>query len=206
VRALAIVLVSLLGLCLILEVAAVGGAWLLRGRGLEDEEIAWLEGWRPVLVWDTALDRQIGKLYRERIRRALATDRIDRAVVALRQARGRLGHAGERLDPELMALGIETFSRAADRMEARGLLPLAAAWDESLFVLAIRAPVPHHRYAALAAFREALDLRLRNGEPCQALSRVEWAKRGLGGQIPGFQPSIEEDLRLQCRQSRFGAR
>ena len=52
------------------------------------------------------------------------------------------------------------------------------------------------------AFQEALDLRVRNGEPCQALARIQWAKRGLGGQIPGFQPSIEEDLQIQCRQSR----
>ena len=136
----------------------------------------------------------------------LDANRIDKAVVSLRQARARVGHSGEALDPDLMALGIETFTRAADRMEARGLLAVAAAWDESLFVMAVRAPTPHHRYAALAAFQEALDLRLRNGEPCQALARIQWAKRGLGGQIPGFQPSIEEDLQIQCRQSRSRGR
>lgn len=200
-RVLGIVLVLLLGLCVVLQAAAVGGAWWLGSQDRHDAEIAWLEGWRPVLVWDSALGGQIDKLYRARVRRDLDASQIDRAVVSLRKARAHVGKQAERMDQELMALGIETFTRAADKMEARGLLAMAAAWDESLFVMAIRAPLPHHRYAALAAFQESLDLRVRNGEPCQALARVEWAKRGLGGEIPGFQPSIEEDLRLQC--SRF---
>jgi len=201
VRTLGILLVSLLGLCVLLQAAAVGGAWWLGSQDKHDDEIAWLEGWRPVLVWDGALPGQIDKLYRARVRRDLDASQIDRAVVSLREARAHVGHPAERFDPELVALGIETFTRAADKMEARGLLAMAAAWDESLFVMAIRAPLPHHRYAALAAFQESLDLRVRNGEPCQALARVEWAKRGLGGQIPGFEPSIEENLRQQC--SRF---
>ena len=206
-RALGILLVSLLGSCVLLQAAAVGGAWWLHGRGRWDDEIAWLETMKPILVWDSAsLDRQIGRLHLSRIRRDLDAGRIDRAVVSLRQARARVGHAAERLDPELMALGIETFTRAADRMEARDMLAAAAAWDDSLFVMAIRAPQPHHRYAGLAAFQEGLDLRVRNGDPCQALSRVEWAKRGLGGQIPGLSPSVEEDLRIQCKQARGHAR
>jgi hypothetical protein len=205
-RALVIVLVALLGMCLLLEATAVAGAWWLARQASYDEEIGWLESWKPVLVWDSALARQIGKRYRDRLRRDLDSNRIDRAVVSLRQARARVGHSGEALDPDLMALGIETFTRAADRMEARGLLAVAAAWDESLFVMAVRAPQPHHRYAALAAFQEALDLRIRNGEPCPALARVQWAKHGLGGQIPGLQPSIEEDLQIQCRQSRSRGR
>jgi hypothetical protein len=198
VRTLGIVLATLLGLGVVLEAVALGGAWWLGSQGQHDEEIAWLEGWRPVLVWDRALPGQLDKLYRARVRRDLDASQIDRAVFSLREARAHVGHQAERLDPELMALGIETFTRAADKMEARGLLAMAAAWDESLFVMAIRAPLPHHRFAAVAAFQEALDLRVRNGEPCQALSRVEWAKRGLGGQIPGFEPSIEERLRQQC--------
>ena len=206
VRVLAIVLVALLGVCLLLEATAVAGAWWLARQGSYDEEIGWLDSWKPVLVWDSALAGQIGKRYRDRLRRDLDANRIDKAVLSLRQARARVGHSGEALDPDLMALGIETFTRAADRMEAHGLLAVAAAWDESLFVMAVRAPKPHHRYAALAAFQEALDLRVRNGEPCQALARIQWAKRGLGGQIPGFQPSIEEDLQIQCRQSRSRGR
>lgn len=205
-RALAVVLVLLLGLCVLLQAAAVAGAWWWSNHGDDDQAIAWLESFRPILVWDSGLDGQIAKLYRDRIRRDLDAGRIDKAVVSLRLARARLGRRGEKLDSDLMALGVETFTRAADRMEARGLLSIAAAWDDSLFVMAIRAPRPHHRYAALAAFQEGLDLRVRNGEPCQAVARVEWAKRGLGGQIPGFQPSIEEDLRIQCKQSLGRAR
>lgn len=205
-RALAVVLVLLLGACVLLQAAAIGGAWWWSGHGDDDRAIQWLESLQPVLVWDAGLGAQISKMYRERIRRDLGAGRIDKAVVSLRSARARLGHAAEQLDPELMALGIETYTRAADRMEARGLLAAAAAWDDSLFVMAIRAPEPHHRYNALAAFQEGLDLRVRNGEPCQAVARIEWAKRGLGGQIPGFQPNIEEDLRIQCKQSRGLAR
>lgn len=201
-RALGIVLVSLLALCLVLEAVAIGGAWWLHRRARYEEEIAWLEGLRPVLVWDSGLDLQIGKVYRDRIRRDLDAGLLEPAVLALREARARLGHAAEKLDTELMALGIETFTRAADRMEARGMLEAAAAWDDSLFVMAIRSPEPHHHYAALAAFQEGLDLRVRAGEPCRALARVEWAKRGLGGQIPGFQPTIEDDLRRQCGEGR----
>jgi hypothetical protein len=203
VRALGVVLAVLVGGAVILQATAVGGAWWLRGQDRHDEEIAWLEGFRPVLVWDSALDGHIRKLYKERIRRDLDQGRIDKAVASLRKARARLGHDAVRLDPDLMALGVETFTRAADRMEARGLLPAAAAWDDSLFVMAIRARQPHHRYAALAAFQEGLDLRVRNGEPCNALALVEWAKRGLGGEIPGLPPSIEEDLRIQCAQARY---
>jgi hypothetical protein len=83
---------------------------------------------------------------------------------------------------------------------------LAADWDDSLFVFAVRAPQPHHRFAAVAAFVEGLDLRSRAGDPCAALDHVEWAKKGLGGQIPGFQPSVEEDLQIQCPRSRRNQR
>ena len=205
-RALAVLLVLALGVCVALQAAAVAGAWWWGRHGEDDRAIQWLESFQPILVWDSGLGSQLDKMYRDRIRHDLDAGRIDKAVVALRLARARLGHAAEKLDPELMALGVEAYTRAADRMEARGLLSAAAAWDDSLFVMAIRAPQPHHRYAALAAFQEGLDLRVRNGEPCQAVTRVEWAKRGLGGQIPGFQPSIEEDLRIQCKQSRGLAR
>ncbi len=203
-KGLIVLVVGLLAAALLVEAAAMGGAWWLHGQGRYDEEIQWLETLQPVLAWDEALDAQIGKLYRDRVRRELDADRVDRAVRALRFARARARARAVKLDRELMALGIETFTRAADRMEARGLLSAAAAWDDSLFVLAIRAPEPHHRYAALAAFMEGLDLRVREGNPCAALSRVEWARRGLGGEIPGFQASVEEDLQNQCRQSRRG--
>ena len=206
VRVLGIVLVSLVAICFVVEAVVIGGAWWLHRQSRWEDEIGWLEAVRPALPWDSALESQIGKLYRDRIRRDLDAGRLDLAVLALRQARGRVGHAGEMLDTELMALGIETFTRAADRMEARGRLEAAASWDDSLFVMAIRSPEIHHHYAALAAFQEGLDLRVRDGAPCRALARVEWAKRGLGGQIPGFDPSIEEDLGRQCGTSRGSLR
>jgi len=198
-----VVLVALvLGVMVALEAAAVGGAWWLHRQGRYDDEIAWLEGLQPLLVWDRGLDAQIGKLYRGRVRHRLLADRLDRAVIGMRAARARAHARGEKPDRELIALGIETYTRAADRMEARGRLAAAAAWDDSLFVLAVRAPEPQQRSAAISAFLESLDLRVRDGKPCRAVAQVEWAKRGLGGEIPGFQPSVEEDLRDRCRRSR----
>ncbi len=74
-----------------------------------------------------------------------------------------------------------------------------------LFVLAIRSPAPHQRYMALAGFMEGLDLRVRDGKPCAALARVQWAKRGLGGVVPGMGTNVGEDLAMQCAQQRARA-
>jgi hypothetical protein len=187
---------------LLVEAAAIVGAWSLHRSERYDQEIHWLETLEPALSWDPGLRGQIDRLYRDRIRRELDQDRVDRAVHALRLARRQVLERGLKPDRDLVALGIETFTRAADRMEAHGRLASAADWDDSLFVFAVRAEQPHHRYAAVAAFVEGLDLRIRDGKPCDALTRVQWAKRGLGGEIPGFQPSVEEDLQIQCRMSR----
>jgi hypothetical protein len=201
-KALVLGIAGILVAALLLEVAAVAGAWSLHRAGRFDEEIGWLERLQPAMPWDTALPAQIDKLYWDRIRRELDGDRVDRAVHAFRLARRRCLERGVKPERVLVALGIETFTRAADRMEAHGLLERAADWDDSLFVLAVRAEQPHHRYAAVAAFVEGLDLRVRDGNPCAALARVEWAKKGLGGEIPGFRPSVEEDLHIQCRMAR----
>lgn len=202
-RVLVVLVAAVLIGALLVEAAAMVGAWSLHRSGRYDEEIRWLETLQPALAWDPGLERQIERLYRERIRRELDRNRIDRAVHALRLARRRALERGiAKPDRDLVALGIETFTRAADRVEAHGRLATAADWDDSLFVFAVRAEQPHHRYAAVAAFVEGLDLRIRDGKPCAALARVQWAKRGLGGEIPGFQPSVEEDLQVQCRMSR----
>jgi tetratricopeptide (TPR) repeat protein len=184
------------------QTAAVGGAWWLHRQGRYDEEIRWLESLKPVARWDAAYDQQVSRRYRERVRRQLDAGRVDLAVDALRRARARDRATGAVTHRELMALGIEAYTRAADRMEGHGRLSAAADWDDSLFVLAVRAAEPHHRYAAIAAFMEGLDLRIRDGQACAALARVEWAKRGLGGTIPDLQPSVEEDLRIQCDRAR----
>jgi hypothetical protein len=201
-----IVVVAVLSLAVLIEVVAIGGAWVMHRQGKIDDEIAWLEAMRPILVWDRAVEGQIDRLYRERIRRELDSDRLDRAVHALRLARGRARSQGIKPDPDLTSLGIETFTRAADRVEAHGQLERAADWDDSLFVFAVRAQEPHHRFAAVAAFVEGLDLRVRAGKPCSALDRVAWARRGLGGEIPGFQQNVEEDLTNQCRSARRNRR
>ncbi len=205
-KGLTILVIVVLLVAMGVEATAIGGAWWLHRQGRIDEQIAWLDACKPFLPWDRAIDDQIDRLYAERVRRALDADRLDLAVHALRQARGRAKARGLKPDPDLISLGIETFTRAADRLEARGRLDLAADWDDSLFVFAVRAQQAHHRFAAVAAFVEGLDLRARAGDPCTALDRVHWARHGLGGEIPGFQPSVEEDITNQCRAARRNRR
>ena len=205
-KGLAVFVGLVLAACVLAQAAAVGGSWWLHRQGRLEDEIAWLQAFKPMLPWERGLDAQIDKLCRDRIRRELGAEGVDGAVHALRLARARARALGARPDPELMALGIETLTRAADRLESHGRLSLAADWDDSLFVLAIRAPEPRHRYAGLAAFLEGLDLRVRDGQPCAALARIAWAKKGLGGEVPGLQPNVEEDLSVQCFGSRRARR
>jgi hypothetical protein len=188
------------------EVGAFGGAWVLHQRGLYDDEIRWLEGFQPAMPWDRGVGRLIFLRDRDRVERALYADRLDRAVHLFREARSRSRAAGGPMDQELLTLGLEAFRRAGDRMVKHGRLSEAADWDDSMFVLAARAPAPHQRYAALAGFMEGLDLRVRDGKPCAALARVQWAKRGLGGAVPGMRDNVEEDLAIQCAQQRAGRR
>ena len=191
---------------LLFEAGVLVYAWSLHRGQKYDAEISWLERTRGWLPWESGMNAQLSKLYRERIRRELDNGRLDGAVRAFRDARRRQFQAGHGIDRELMALGIECFTRAADHVEGMGRLSQAADWDDSLFVLAIRAAEPHHRFAASAAFLEGADLRVRDGKPCAALARVEWAKQGLGGEIPGVSSQLETDLRTQCRGTRRGGR
>lgn len=191
---------------LLLEGGAFGGAWYMHGRGLYDDEIRWLQGFQPLMRWEKGVARLIARRELERIERALQADRVDRAVHLFRAARAHARSAGVRMDPALMMLGIETYRRASDRMAKHGRLSEAADWTDSLLVLAIRAPAPEHRYAALAGFMEGLEMRVRDGKPCAALAHVQWAKRGLGGVVPGLPANVEEDLVQQCAQQRREAR
>jgi hypothetical protein len=195
-----VVVVALAAIALLAEGVAFGGAWFLHSRGQYDDEIAWLDALQPVMRWEAGIERTLARRNRERVERALQVDRIDRAVHMFRIARAR--HADRITDPELVTLGLETFHRAADRLVKHGRLSEAADWEDSMFVLGIRSPDPPQRYAALAGFMEGLDLRVRDGQPCAALARVQWAKRGLGGSVPGMANNVEEDLTVQCAQAR----
>jgi hypothetical protein len=112
-----------------------------------------------MMPWERGLDAQIGRLYRERVRAELDDGQLSGAVQAFRVARTRQLRAGRAIEPDLMALGIEAYTRAADHVEKIGRLSAAADWDDSLFVLAIRAPEPHHRYAATALMSHMSSLR-----------------------------------------------
>ena len=118
----------------------------------------------------------------------------------MRRARARLRARGERPDVGLVDIGLETYTRAADRMQRHGRLSLAADWNDTLFVFAVRDQDPRHRAAAAAAFVEGLGLRVKDGKPCEALARVAWARRGLGGEIPDVDPAIERSLAARCQE------
>lgn len=187
---------------LLLEGGAFGGAWAMHSHELYDDEIRWLQGLQPLMRWEKGVARLIARREHERIERALQADRVDRAVHLFRAARAQALTSGTTMDPALLMLGIETYRRASDRMAKHGRFSDAADWEDSLLVLAIRAPAPEHRYAALAGFMEGLELRVRDGKPCAALAHVQWAKRGLGGVVPGMPDNVEEDLTQQCAQQR----
>lgn len=199
--ALLAVAITIAVLGLLLEGTAFGGALMLHQRGLYDDEIGWLESFMPAMRWERGIERLIVRRHAERVGRALQADRLDRAVLLFREARRSTRQFGRTMDEQLMEMGVETFSHAADRMAKHGRLSEAADWEDSLFVLAIRSPAPHQRYMALAGFTEGLDLRVRDGKPCSALAHVRWAKQGLGGTIPGMADNVEEDLAVQCAQS-----
>jgi len=189
-----------------IEITALAGAWSLRRDSKFDQEIAWLEGWEPIRVWEPGRHRVIDGRYLERVRDELMAGRLDRSAQTARLARRRFKSQGRANDPELLSLGVEVCTRAADRLERGGRLIAAAEWNDSLFVLAVRAQEPRLRNAATAAFMEGLDLRVRAGQPCAALARVSWAKRGLGGEVPGFSSLTEHELELRCRRSRASSR
>jgi hypothetical protein len=197
-------LLALLVVLAVLEGAALIGAWTLHRDGRFADEIAWLEAWEPWRVWEPGRHAVIDQRYLDRIRAELLAGRLDHATVAARLARRRYRAEGRGSDPTLLALGVEVCARAADRLERSGRLSAAADWNDSLFVLAVRADEPRMRNAALAAFTEGLDQRVRDGQPCAALARVDWARRGLGGTIPGFSAEAEAELQTRCQRARMG--
>jgi hypothetical protein len=188
------------------EATSLGGQFVLRRDQRFDDEIRWLERLEPYRVWDVGRHAHIDLRYREQVERELRAGRLDHAVGLVRRARARVRAQDRRLPPALLEIGLETYARAADRLERGGRLAAAADWNDTLFAFAVRNPELRYRAAATAAFVEGLDQRVRAGMPCAALARIEWAKRGLGGEIPGFDPATEETIRMRCEQSRRGGR
>jgi hypothetical protein len=184
----------------LVEAVSRGGEIALRMRGDSAHEIRWMEGLEPLRVWDPGRHARIDARYREWVEVELRAGRIDQAVAAMRKARARSRARGERPAEPLIEVGLETYTRAADRMQRHGRLSLAADWNDTLFSFAVRDPDPKHRAAAAAAFIEGLGLRVRDGKPCEALARVSWAKRGLGGEIPDFDPAVETSLTSRCEE------
>ena len=186
----------------LVEAVNLGGQIGLRMRGATGDEVRWMEGLEPVRVWDPGRHARIDARYREWAEVELRAGRIDQAVKVMRRARARLRARSERPEGALVEIGLETYTRAADRMQRHGRLALAADWNDTLFAFAVRDPEPRHRAAAVAAFLEGLGLRVRDGKPCDALARVSWAKRGLGGEIPDLDPAVETSLASRCDQQR----
>jgi len=184
------------------EAVHLGGQVALRASGRYQDEIHWLESLEPLRVWDPGRHEQIDRRYHDWVERELRAGRLDRAVGVMRRVRARAHARGEAPPRPLVELGLETYTRAADRLERGGRLSLAADWDDTLFVFAVRDADARHRAAATAAFMEGLDLRVRDGKPCEALARVEWARRGLGGEIPGLDPAVGQSLVMRCDESR----
>lgn len=183
--------------------AAPAGAWWLHRQNRFAEEIAWLENVRDVLPMGGGLDATIATRRREQVERELRAGRVDRAVGEMRALRRHMRRAALPRDERVMELGLETYTRAADRVRQHGRLSAAADWLDTLFVFAIRDPSEEIRSAASAAFLEGLDLRVQDRHSCAALARWEWAERGLGGTLPNLPPAIREELVQRCaRESR----
>ena len=193
-------LAALVAAVAIVEAVHLGARMGLKMQGATADEIRWMEGLEPVRVWDPGRHARIDQRYRDWVESELRAGRIDQAVQVMRRARARVRSRGVRPDPALVEIGLETYTRAADRMQRHGRLSLAADWNDTLFVFAVRDPEPRHRAAAAAAFLEGLGLRVRDGKPCDALARVSWAKRGLSGEIPNLDPAVEASLATRCEE------
>jgi hypothetical protein len=202
-----IIVIIALGAMLFLEPWAIGRAKALEGEGKSDEEITFLREAETMMPWSGGVAGRLDDALLRRIEQGLQADRLDVAARGFREAWPRMKARGKAQDERVLTLAVTTFARGSDRLRRQGRLDLAADFNDSLFAYAVRAPDPIHRHAALQAFTEGLNLRVQAGNPCAALARVEWAKRGLGGVVPGMDPSIEHSLEAQCaRQRRLEAR
>lgn len=184
--------------------AAPAGAWWFHRQSQFAEEIGWLENVRATVPFGASLDAAIGRRRVEQVERELRAGRVDRAVAEMRMLRRHLKRPGLPRDERAIQLGLETYTRAMDRVQQNGRLSAAADWADTLFVFAIRDPNPDVRRAATASFLEGLDLRVQDRHPCAALARWEWAEKGLGGEIPDMPVAIKQELEQRCERERRG--
>lgn len=203
-RVLLLLVLAVVVALLIAWLAAPVGAWWLHRQDRFAEEITWLENLQPLLPLGGMLDGTITTRRREQVERELRAGRVDRAVAEMRALRRHMRRPGVARDEQVMALGLETYTRAADRVRQHRRLSAAADWLDTLFVFAIRDSSEEVRTAASAAFLEGLDLRVQDGHACAALARWQWAERGLGGTVPDVSPAVEQELEERCARERRG--
>lgn len=197
-----LIVVAALAAVFLLEPFVLNAASGLESDGKSDQEVALLQDAEKYVPWSGRIKSRLDDALLRRTENALQADRLDQAAKAWRHAWARArarGHAGEK---RVMNAGVTVYARSAQRLYEHGELELAADWNDSLFVLAVRAPIEEHREAALLAFVEGLDYRVEAGKPCAALARVQWAEKALGGLIPGFDEAIEVELDADCRKQR----
>src|SRR5207253_1789020 len=104
---------------------------------------------------------------------------------------------------EAMSLGGQMVFRM------RGATADEIGWMEGLEPLRVWDAGRHARIDAryrdwaeseLRAGRVDQGVRVKDGKPCEALARVAWARRGLGGEIPDVDPAIERSLAARCQE------
>jgi hypothetical protein len=200
-----LVLAGAVGAVLLLEPFALGRATSLAEDGKIDEEVRLLQDAERYIPWGRAVSARLDDAMLRRAEQAMEQDRLDVAARAFREARLRARTRGRANDAHVMEVGVTMYARASERFQKHGELSTAADWNDSLFVFAVRAPLEAHRNAALAAFNEGLNLRVKDGKPCAALARVQWAEKGLGGVVPGLDPSVEQELEKLCAGQRQGS-
>ncbi len=197
-----LIVIIALGAMLFIEPWVIGKAKGLEREGRLDQEIAFLAEAETMVPWGHDIGERLDDAMLRRAEQGLQADRLDEATRAFREAWPRMKARGKAEDDRVLTLAVTTFARDSERLRRQGRLSLAADFNDSLFVYAVRAPDPVHRQAALQAFTEGLNLRVLDGHPCAALARVKWAKQGLGGVVPGLDPSVEQELSRQCARSR----
>jgi hypothetical protein len=199
-----IIVLIALGAVMLLEPYVIDRAKGLERDGKVADEIALLREAERMVPWGSGISNRLDDALLRQVEQGLQADRLDVAARGFREAWPRMKARGKAQNDRVLTVAVTTFARGADRLRRQGRLSLAADFNDSLFVYAVRAPDPLHRQAALQAFTEGLNLRVQDGKPCAALARVTWAKRGLGGAIPGLDPSIEHELAQQCSRARQG--